>query len=302
MTATQSIEPDRTFDLAGYRGLVKVSFRGGDVHILNGNTALSIPEGELVRIEHHPGSWRFGSSAPGFRLRILYGKDGNPRKTEIALAADDPGLCDFLDYLERRFPAQACASPSENERERILSPAHRGVYGLHVLHVLTPAGIITGLLLVCALVLSIILAEPMPVRAVSEKSLQRALATFLALALIPACLMALVVWKRLMVIRTDNEGLTIRRFFRSTRLAWRDIGIGEARPETFNVYTGMFCYYSDRIHIVSSRGLVEISVLRGAKSAAVLSLNLEEAGPLFRELYYRGKVTLETAKKVGAFL
>ena len=27
-------------------------------------------------------------------------------------------------------------------------------------------------------------------------------------------------------------------------------------------------------------------------------MNLEEAGPLFRELYYRGKVTLETAQKV----
>jgi hypothetical protein len=35
---------------------------------------------------------------------------------------------------------------------------------------------------------------------------------------------------------------------------------------------------------------------------ATLRLNLEEAGPFFRELYYRGKATLETARRFGAFL
>lgn len=302
MTETQGTETDRTFDLAGYRGAVKVSFRGGDVHILNVNTGLSIPQGELMRIEHHPGSWRFGSTAPGLWIRFQYGKAGNPRKAEIALAADDPGLCDFLDYLKSRFPAQACLGPNENERERILSPVRRGIYGLHALHVLTPAGIVTGILLICALVLSILLAEPMPARAVSDRSLQLALATFLGLALIPASLMALILAKRLMVIRTDHAGLTVRRFFGRTRRAWRDVDVGEPRSDAFNVYTGMFCWYSDRINVVSSRSLVEIPLLLGADTEEVLRLNLEEAGPLFRELYYRDKVTLETARRIGAFL
>lgn len=302
MAGTPHAERARTFNLAGLAGPVQVDAGGGVLRIVIGKKDLSVPVDSLLRIEHHPGSWRFGSSAPVLGLRILYGKAGNPRKTEIALAADDPGLPDFLDDLKRRFPAQACLGPNEAEKGRILSPGYRGTYGLHALHVLTPTGIITGMLLACALVLSVILAESMPVRAVSGEFLQRALAAFLALALIPASLMAIVIGKRLMVIRTDHEGLTVRRFFGGIRLAWRDVEIGEPRQQAFNVYTGMFCYYSDRINVVSSRTLVEIPFLREAGPPGFVRLNLEEAGPLFRELYYRGKVTMETAKKVGAFL
>ncbi len=105
-----------------------------------------------------------------------------------------------------------------------------------------------------------------------------------------------------MVLRTDSEGLTIRRIIGSRRHSWRDVEIGEPRSDVFNVYTGLFCYYSDQVNVVSSRSLVEIPLLLRGKTKTTLRLNLEEAGPFFRELYYRGKVTLETAKKVGAFL
>jgi hypothetical protein len=114
--------------------------------------------------------------------------------------------------------------------------------------------------------------------------------------------MALIAAKVLMTLRTDHGGLTLRRVFVSIKLSWEDVTIGEARSDVFNVYTGLFCYYSDRVNVVSSRSLVEIPLLRGAKVEATLRMNLEEAGPLFRELYYRGKVTLETARKIGAFL
>jgi hypothetical protein len=105
-----------------------------------------------------------------------------------------------------------------------------------------------------------------------------------------------------MTLRTDYEGLTVRRLFGRTKLAWRDVEIGEPRSDAFNVYTGLFCYYSNRVNVVSTRSLVEIPLLHGGKVQATLRLNLEEAGPFFRELYYRGKVTLETARKIGAFL
>jgi hypothetical protein len=105
-----------------------------------------------------------------------------------------------------------------------------------------------------------------------------------------------------MVLRTDPDGLTVRRVFASRRLSWRDVEIGEPRSDAFNVYTGLFCYYSDRVNVVASRSLVEIPLLFQGKTKTTLRLNLEEAGPLFRELFYRDKVTLETARKVGAFL
>jgi hypothetical protein len=157
-----------------------------------------------------------------------------------------------------------------------------------------------GLLLVS--VVSLILAEDMSVRAVSLQAISRAQNLLLVLSLIPVAFMALILGKMRMVLRTDPDGLTIRRIIGSRRLTWQDVEIGEPRSDAFNVYTGLFCYYSDRVNVVSSRSLVEIPLLVGGKAETTLRLNLEEAGPLIRELYYRGKVTLETARKIGAFL
>jgi hypothetical protein len=64
----------------------------------------------------------------------------------------------------------------------------------------------------------------------------------------------------------------------------------------------MVTCYSHRINVVSSRSLVEILFLRGAGVTTTLKLNPEKAGALFRELFYRGKVTLEATQKTAAFL
>ena len=302
MATKPDAESDRSFDLAGLQGPVRVDIGGGVIRIVNGKKNLSIAEEHLQRIEHHPGSWQFGSSGPVLWIQFLYRDGGHQRKAQIALAADDPRTFHFLQDLKGRFPGQSCIGTNEDEKERVLSTRWRGTYGLHALHILTPAGIVLGILLVCVLILSIILAESMPARAVSNQALLQARLVFLGLALLPAALMALIAAKVLMTLRTDHEGLTVRRLFGSTRLAWRDVEIGEPRSDAFNVYTGLFCYYSDRVNVVSSRSLVEIPLLHGGKAETTLRLNLEEAGPLFRELYYRGKVTLETARKIGAFL
>jgi hypothetical protein len=293
-------ENDRSFDLAGLLRPVRVDVCGGVIRIVNGKKNLSIAEEHLQRIEYHPGSWRFGSSGPVLWLQFLCRDGGHQGKTQIALAADDPRTFHFLQYLKGRFSGQACIGTNDDEKERVLSTRWRGTYGLHALHILTPAGIVTGLLLVLAL--AVILAESMPARAVSDEALLQALLVFLAMALVPAALMILIATKTLMTLRTDHKGMTLRWFFGSTRLLWEDVEIGEARSDAFNVYTGLFCYYSDRVNVVSTRSLVEVPLLHGGKVEATLRLNLEESGPLFRELYYREKVTLETAQKIGAIL
>ena len=302
MQTIPAAKSDYSFELAGLAGPVQIDIAGGVIRIVNGKKNLSIAEEHLKRIEHHPGSWRFGSSGPVLWLQFLYRDGGHQGKAQIALAADDPRTLHFLQDLKGRFPGQSCIGTNDDEKERVLSNRWRGAYGLHALHILTPAGIVLGILLVCALILSIILAESMPARAVSDHALRQALLVFLGLALLPAALMTLIATKALMALRTDHKGLTIRHLFGRTRLAWRDVEIGEPRSDAFNVYTGLFCYYSDRVNVVSSRNLVEIPLLHGGKVEATLRMNLEEAGPLFRELYYRGKATLETARKIGAFL
>ncbi len=300
MATKPHVESNRSFDLAGPAGPVWIEIAGGLIRIVNGKKSLSIAEEHLLRIEYHPGSWRFGSSRPVLWLRFLYRDGRHPRKVELALATDDLRVFHFLQDLKDLFPGQACIGPNEGERDRVHSNRWRGTYGLHALHILTPAGIVTGLLLVLAL--AVILAESMPVRAVSNETLVQAFFAFLGLALVPASLMALIATKVLMTLRTDRKGFALRRVFVNTKLSWEDVTIGEPRFDVFNVYTGLFCYYSDRVNVVSSRSPVEIPLLHGGKAKTTLRMNLEEAGPLFRELYYRGKVTLETAQKAGAFL
>ncbi len=257
----------------------------------------------MVRIAFRIGSWQMGNHAPVIRLFVYHRQnDDSLRQDEIVLSADDCVNVGLLHKIEKRYPAISFIGPNESERREILSDSRRGIYGLHSLHILTPLGILAGLFLVSAFVLSVILVEDMPARAVSLQAISRARDLLLGLSLVPAAFMALIVGKVRMTLRTDPEGLAIRRILGSRKLLWRNIEIGVPRSDVFNVYAGMFCYYSDRVNIVSSRSLVEIPLLNGGKKQTILSLNIEEAGPLFRELYYRRKVTLEMAQKTGAFL
>jgi hypothetical protein len=295
-------ENDCSFDLAGIAGPVRVSIGGGVVRIVSGKKDQSIPEESLLRIEHIPGSWRSGSSGPGLLIQFLYRAGERQRKAQIALATDDPRTRDFLQWLKDSFPKQACFGPNQGEKDRILSLNRKSAYSLHALHILTPVGIVMGLLMVSVLNVSFVIAEDMAVRAVSLQALSQVRELLLVLCLVPAAFMALILGRMRMVLRTDREGLTIRRMIGGKKYSWRDVEIGEPRSDAFNVYTGLFCYYSDSVNVVSSRSLVEIPLLLREKKKTTLRLNLEEAAPLFRELYYRGKVTLETAKKYGAFL
>lgn len=294
-------EQEASFDLTGPTGTLRVDLGGGTVRILNGRSEISIPRHRLRRVEHSPMSWRFGSCRPGLRIRFWYSKGRGEAKAEIALFADDPRTLRFTRALENRFREQVSLEPNEGEKNRILSRNRRGVYGLHDLHIWTPAGIVLGILLVSILVLSIILAEPMPVQAVSGRTLQRSLLVLFSLSLMPAVLMVLMAVRVFMTIRTDSDGLVIRWVFGGKRLTWREVEIGEPGSGVFNVHRGLFCFYSDRVNVVSSQRLVEIP-LRNGRESFTLRLNLEEAAPFVRELYYRGKVTLETARKTGAFL
>lgn len=302
MDAIPSAEPVCSFDLDGSFGPVRVETGCGVLRIVAGKKSRSIPEDALLGIRHLPGSWRTGSSGPSLRIRFDYGEPGRPRTEEIALAADDPRLHGFLQHLERRYPSHACFGPCESERARILSPGHRGVYGLHALHILTPSGIITAMLLLCALILSIILAESMPARSLDDETLRGARLVLLGVALIPAAGMALVPARRVMVIRTDERGLTVYRLFSRSRVRWRDVDVAEPRFGAFRVYRGLFCSDSDRVEVVSSRSLAEIPLLQAGRLITTLRMNLEEAAPFFRELYYRGKVTLGTAEAFGGFI
>ncbi len=291
------------FKGAGPSGEVQFRIEKGHLSVMDGKGNLSVPEELLVRIEYRPGSWRTEAICPAIRLAIHYGKgDGRTLLKQVILSGQDSRNLDLLRGLESRYPDIAFIGPNEREKEIILTNTWRGAYALHSLHILTPVGIVLGLLMVSVLNVSLILAEDMSVRTVSLQAISQARNLLLVLSLVPAVLMALILGGIRMVLRTDSEGLTIRRIIGSTKHSWRDVEMGEPRSDVFNVYTGLFCYYSDQVNVVSARSLVEIPLLLRGKTKTTLRLNLEEASPFFRELYYRGKVRLESAQKVGAFI
>jgi hypothetical protein len=108
--------------------------------------------------------------------------------------------------------------------------------------------------------------------------------------------------RRLMVVKTDRTGLTIRRFLMSKRFNWDEIEAGNARKETSNIYTGLFCYYSDQVNVLATSNLIEVCLKTRGGDAISLKMAADEAGRLYRELYYRDKVSLEEAEVVKAFL
>jgi hypothetical protein len=287
----------------GLPGNVQFRIDIGHLSIIDEKGNLSIPEERLDRIEYRLGSWRTGGCSPAIRLAIRYRQgDGHTLLKQLILSGEDKRNVELLHQLENRYPDIAFIGPNESEKDNILAATWHSAHALHSLHILTPVGIVMGLLMVSVLNVSLILAEDLLVRAVSLQAISQARNLLLVFSLVPVTLMALILGKMLMVLRTDPEGLTIRRVFSCKRIPWRDVEIGKPRSDVFNVYTGLFCYYSDRVNVVSSRSLIEIPLLVGGKAGTTLRLNLEEAGPLFRELYYRAKVTLQTAQKVGAFI
>ena len=219
---------------SGLSGEVQFRTENGHLSVIDEKGNLSIPEESLVRIEYRPGSWRTGACAPAIRLAIRYRKgDGRTLLKQVILSGEDSRNVELLHRLEARYPDIAFIGPSEREKNTILADTWRGAYALHSLHILTPVGIVMGLLMVSVLNVSLILAEDMLVRAVSLQAISQARDLLLVLCLVPAAFMALILGRMRMVLHTDPEGLTLRRVFRSRRHSWRDVEIGEPRSDVF---------------------------------------------------------------------
>ena len=105
-----------------------------------------------------------------------------------------------------------------------------------------------------------------------------------------------------MVVKADRAGLTVQKVFSRKKFMWDELEPGGVRNERSNVYTGLFCYNSDQANVLATSNIVEIPIRTGAARAIVLKMPADEAGRLYREFYYRGKVSLEEAEGVKAFL
>ena len=166
----------------------------------------------------------------------------------------------------------------------------------------TTLGIISAILIIQIIFLYLSLSTSQFVVVSNTDTFYRAGKILFIITFIPLSLLILIIMKRLMVVKTDRTGLTIQRFLTRKRLNWDEIEPGNAKEETSSIYTGLFCYYSDQVNILATSSLIEVCLRTRAGDAIFLKMAADEAGRLYRELYYRGKVSLEEASIVKAFL
>jgi len=263
--------------------------------------SLPIKDDQLSRIDYRNHPWTLRNRGPHFALSFVY-RDGIEKATrQVCLSSCDQASIDLLLALKARFPEQSFIGPNEAERQRVLATSHRAVYRLHSLGISSFLGVTTGILIIAILMLKLPLVTAVPARVGSGSGFRTAAIALMVLALALVSLLAGILGKRLMVIRTDATGLTSKTVLRTRSISWQDLEVGGAAAEEARVYTGLFCYYCDRPEVFASKAYVEIPLQYGIDRTTAITLPMDEASRLYRELYYRGKVTLEEAKGLMAF-
>jgi hypothetical protein len=256
----------------------------------------------LLLIKYRNNPWILKNNGLCFRLSVTWMNNGEERKKDILLFHDRQANTELILFLKSHYPDQCLIGPNEKERRWLLQGSGRNVYRLYNLGLATTLGIISAILIIQIIFLYLSLSTSQFVVVSNTDTFYRAGKILFIITLIPISLLTLIIMKRLMVIKTDRTGLTIQRFFMRKKLNWEEIEPGNASKETSSIYTGLFCYYSDQVNILATSSLIEVCLRTREGDAIFLKMAADEAGRLYRELYYRGKVSLEEASTVKAFL
>jgi hypothetical protein len=267
-----------------------------------GQREFRITSDMLLWIKYRNNPWILRNNGVCFRLSVTWMKNGGQRKKDILLFHDRQASTDLILFLKSRYPDQCLIGPNEKERLWLFRVSAKNVYRLYNLGFTTTLGIVSAILIIQIIFLYLSLFTSQFVIVSNTDTFYRAGKILFIIALIPISLLILIMMKRLMVVKTDRRGLTIQRFFTRKRLNWEEIEPDKARKETSSIYTGLFCYYSDRVNILTTSSLIEVCLRTRAGKAIFLKMTADEAGRLYRELYYREKVSLEEASMVKAFL
>jgi hypothetical protein len=289
---------------SGSRG--SVQFRLGNDFIFiteaSKNEELSFREKDLILISYAVHPWTIQGCITYIEINFTYSADGRQKKKSIILNGLEKNATELLDFLQERYGEICRIKPTEKERAEMLSPAYSAAYGLHNLNVLTPLGVISGLLIIFVLVLYLMIATTARSIMPDPGRMNQAGIIIMILSLIPLGIMHLIATKRLMVAKTDEKGLTVRHFLLGRHCSWQKLTITAQEPSTHKVYRGLYCEASDHGEVVAAKALLRLSFACKHEKELKLSMPVDEAGRLFRELYYRNIISLEDAKQIGAFL
>jgi len=263
--------------------------------------ALQIRGDQLTRIVYRNHPWSLQNQGRHFALSFTYRNGTEKATTDVYLSSCDQASIDLLLALKARFPEKSFIGPNEVGRQRVLAASHRALYRLHSLGISTFLGVTTGILVIAILMLKFPPVTTAPTSMVDGSGFHTTARVFVALALALCSLLVAILGKWLMVIRTDPRGLTSKTIFRRRAIRWHDLEVGGAAAEESRVYTGLYCYYCDRPEVFASKAYVELPLRDKRGRTTTVKLPVDKASRLYRELHYRGKVSLEEAKEVMAF-
>jgi hypothetical protein len=281
----------------------KIEFEiAGDVLLIRetGKGEFRIPINSLLRIEYRNHPWMCQNSFC-FLLSVVWTIGRSTQKRELLLFHDRKENTKLLRFLEARYPNQCLIGPSEQERARLLTDANKNLYRLYALGFATSLGIISAILIIQIIFIYLSLSTSQFATVENADAFYRAGKVLFIMVLVPLTLLIMILLKKLMVVKTDQKGLTLQKVFMRKTLKWEELELDGAKMETSNIYTGLFCYYSDQANVLTASSVVEIPLMKRKGNAIVLKMSAGEAGRLYREFYYRGKVSLEEARAVKAF-
>ena len=281
----------------------KIKFEiAGDVLLIRetGKGEFRIPINSLLRIEYRNHPWMCQNRFC-FLLSVVWTIGRSSQKREVLLFHDRKENRDLLHILEAHYPNQCLIGPSEQERVRLLTDSNKNLYRLYALGFATSLGIISAILIIQIIFIYLSLSTSQFATVENTDAFYRAGKFLFIIVLVPLTLLMMILLKKVMVVKTDQKGLTLQKIFMRKTLPWEQIEPGIARMETSNIYTGLFCYYSDQANVLTASSVVEIPLRKRKGNAIVLKMSADESGRLYRELYYRGKVSLGEARAVKAF-
>ena len=261
-----------------------------------------IASNTLLWIKYRNNPWILRNCDLSFRLSVIWISKGRERKKDILLFHDRQANTDLIMFLKSHYADQCLIGPNEKEKRWLLEESAKNVYRLYNLGFATTLGIISAILIIQIIFLFLSISTSQFIVVSNTDTLYHAGKILLIITLVPLGLLILIIMRRLMVVKTDRRGITIQRFLTRKRLNWDEIEAGNSRKETSNIYTGLFCYYSDQVNVLATSNLIEVCLKTRGGDAISLKMADDEAGRLYRELYYRDKVSLEEASIVKAFL
>ncbi len=291
-----------SFQCEGPSGKIEFEIDGGTISISESReNMLLIASRTLRRIEYRNHPWIFRNNM-SFRLSVIWTNNGRDQRKNILLYHDREANTDLVRFLKSRYPEQCLIGPNKQEERNLLAGFGEKTYRLYSLGLATTLGIILAILIIEIIFLYLSIATSQFVSVSNINGFYRTGEILFIIAVTLLTLLMLIAMRKLMVVKTDQRGLIIQRLLMRNRLNWKDIVPGYAKMETSNVYTGLFCYYSDQVNVLTARNFMEIPLRKRTGEAVLVKMSMDEAGLFYRELYYRGKVSLEEAKEVRAFI